>query len=420
MRQARAWAPGGRGAAKPIPQSRTPRCIGPVLVLALSMLLPALSCAAPRIGVVTMHAGETYWERFGHNAILVAPEDGSESTLYNYGYFDFDEPGFFLRFARGDMRYRLLALPMLADLAYYRAVGRGVEVQWLDLTPEQADRLIAFLRWNARPEHALYRYDYFTRNCSTQVRDALDLALDGKLKPQLSGRSHGLTWRSETLRLAAPTSWMALAIHLGLGRGGDRFLSRWEESFVPSRFADNLREARTAAGTPLVLATQMLVAPRLPPEPDAPPQWRHRFVLLGLALAALLSLTLRRLPRLASILITAFWALLGVIGLGLAALWLLSAHQAAYGNENLLLFNPLNLVLIGTAWRLRSGRRPGRYARALLRAVALIAGSAVFLKFMPFRTQDNLDWIWLVLPAQALLAMQIARREPPPPIRSRH
>lgn len=373
------------------------------------VLLPLLAAAAPRIGVVTMSAGETYWERFGHNAILVAPEDGSEPTLYNYGYFDFDEPGFFLRFARGDMRYRLLALPLHEDLAYYRAVGRGVDVQWLDLTPEQAERLAAFLRWNARPEHAVYRYDYFTENCSTKVRDALDLALDGRLEPQLSGRSHGLTWRSEALRLAAPTRWMALSIHLGLGRSGERFLSRWEESFVPSRFADNLREARTAAGTPLVVATQTLVAPRLPPEADAPPQWRHRFVLLGLALTALLSLALRHRPRLGGILLATFWTGLGLIGLGLAALWLLSTHRAAYGNENLLLFNPLNLLLIGAAWRLRRGNAPSAWTRRTLIAVALIAGSAAFLKFMPFRMQDNLDWIWLVLPAQALLALQIGR-----------
>jgi len=74
------------------------------LHLLLALLLSVSAHATPRIGLVTMEPGETYWERFGHNAILVAPDDGSEPTLYNYGYFDFDEPNFLLRFAAGDMR----------------------------------------------------------------------------------------------------------------------------------------------------------------------------------------------------------------------------------------------------------------------------------------------------------------------------
>ena len=43
------------------------------------------------------------------------------------------------------MRYQLVALPMREDLAYYREVGRGVSVQWLDLTPGAGDA-----RWPMR------------------------------------------------------------------------------------------------------------------------------------------------------------------------------------------------------------------------------------------------------------------------------
>ena len=41
--------------------------------------------------------------------------------------------------------------------------------------------LAAALAQNARPENARYRYDYFTANCATQVRDALDTAMGGAL-----------------------------------------------------------------------------------------------------------------------------------------------------------------------------------------------------------------------------------------------
>ena len=93
---------------------------------------------APRIGVLTMAPGEVFFERFGHNAILVAPADGAEPVAYNFGYFDLGEDGFLGNFIAGRMRYMLVALPAAQDLQQYRESGRGVGVQWLDLEPAQA------------------------------------------------------------------------------------------------------------------------------------------------------------------------------------------------------------------------------------------------------------------------------------------
>ncbi|MBP6796941.1 MAG: hypothetical protein KA124_02475, partial [Luteimonas sp.] len=42
----------------------------PLLALLLAMLA-ATAGAAPRIGVATMQPGEIFFERFGHNAIVV-------------------------------------------------------------------------------------------------------------------------------------------------------------------------------------------------------------------------------------------------------------------------------------------------------------------------------------------------------------
>nr|WP_322619025.1 DUF4105 domain-containing protein [Arenimonas daejeonensis] len=190
---------------------------------------------APRIGVVTMEPGEIFFERFGHNAIVVDAQDGSEPVAYNFGYFDLDEPNFFGNFVHGDMQYWLVALPLHRDLARYRELGRGAAVQWLDLTPEQVAAMAAALDANARGENARYRYDYYTSNCSTKVRDAIDTALGGTLKSQLSGRSQGNTYRSESVRLAAPAPWMAIGFHVGLSDYADKPLSRWEESFIPMR-----------------------------------------------------------------------------------------------------------------------------------------------------------------------------------------
>ncbi|MDQ2702951.1 MAG: DUF4105 domain-containing protein, partial [Pseudomonadota bacterium] len=141
---------------------------------------------APRIGVMTMQPGEIFFERFGHDSIVVMDPETGTAISYNFGSFDPGEPGFFGRFVRGQMEYLLVAQPLDQDLAIYQYEGRGVSIQWLALTPEQADGLAAYLEEEARPENARYRYDYFTNNCATRVRDAIDDALGGLLHNRIA------------------------------------------------------------------------------------------------------------------------------------------------------------------------------------------------------------------------------------------
>lgn len=110
---------------------------------------------APRVGVVTMQPGEVFFERFGHDAIVVVDPITQQATSYNFGFFDPSEPDFIPRFTRGEMMYYLVALPLEEDLSQYRNVGRGVSIQWLDLPPEQARALADGLAVRSQPENAL-------------------------------------------------------------------------------------------------------------------------------------------------------------------------------------------------------------------------------------------------------------------------
>ena len=382
-------------------------CFQCIFFLALALLQSAVCAAAPRIGVVTMGPGDEYWARFGHDAILVddrADDPSSEPTLYNFGYFDLDEPGFMLHFVQGRANYQLVALPAHEDLAQYAHAGRGAVLQWLDFTPAQASRLQRDLEWNARPENARYRYDYFTQDCTTRVRDALDRALDGRLRAQLSAPSQGLTYRYEAVRLGAPEPWLGLGMHFALGPYADRPLSRWDEAFIPERLQASLRTIRTAAGTPLVTQEIELLPQRLPPAPNDFPRWRIWFVLTGLGLAVLTLVGARFAPRTTAAFAGLFWLKCGLLGIGLLAIWAFTAHVAIWGNENVLLTSPLCLALLPGAWAMLHGRNPPRWHAKVLFLVAVSAGTALFLKFLPFRIQSNGDWIALFLPIHLALA----------------
>jgi len=354
--------------------------------------------AVPRIGMVTMEPGEIFWERFGHDAIVVVDRESGAATSYNFGFFDPSEPDFISRFVRGDMRYRLAALPFEQDLSIYLEEGRGVGVQWLDLEDAQALALAAALAENARPENAHYRYDYFKDNCSTRVRDAIDRALSGGLRRQVEGRSHGLTYRSEALRLASPAPWMWLGFDLGLGTAADEPMTLWEEAFVPRRLSDSLRETRNTAGRPLVLEQQALLPHLIAPDPQERPQRWWLWAIWGVVIGAAAAWLGQRRPRTVAAIALLFWTLCGVIGALLLFIWLGTEHRIGWANHNLFLLNPLCWLALPGGWRVLRGREAGPWFMRWLIAVAACAALGLFVHWLPLQPQRNAHWIALMLP----------------------
>ena len=380
--------------------------------LALLLLMGSLVAAGQeqtstsqiRIGVATMQPGEIFWERFGHNAIVVDDPSRGVPLSYNFGFFDLAEPGFVGRFVRGEMEYMLAVLPFEQDLAYYRDTGRGVSIQWLDLPPARAEALARSLAVNALPQNARYGYDYFTDNCSTRVRDALDEALGGSLRDRLDAPATAgtNTWRSEAVRLASPAGWMWLGFDLGLGPRADVPLTAWQEAFVPMRLADSLRGLRLADGRPLVRAEQQLLPHRMSPEPAALQRPWWPYALAGLLLAAGIVAVGRWRPRVLAAAALPFWTLCGVLGLLMLFLWCCTAHWAGWENRNLLVYGPLCLLVLPGGWRIARGRPPGRW---FVPALAVIAGAAAvaLALHVALGAQDNLRWIALLLPVHLAL-----------------
>jgi hypothetical protein len=365
-----------------------------------------------QIALLTVGPGEVYWERFGHNAIAIHDRRSGETLSYNYGIFDFEEADFFLKFLRGHMRYSMDVMP-----------------QELDLSPAQRVALRDFLHWNLRPENAKYRYEYFTSNCSTKVRDALDQVLGGAIRRALEGRSRGYTYRLQADSLMAPIPELMLPMDLGLGPYADRRLSFWEESFIPAAFAQHLREVQIgeAGGTtrPLVLSTQEIspanatlkAAERSFLRRNGPYPLGYALPVgaIGVAAAVLLVLLARarsRRARLAFALGAIGFALFaGLGGLLLLGLWSLTEHVSAWRNENLLLLCPLWLFLLPALWRARDATWHSRgFSRAVAWIVLLSALSALALKLLPASVQDNAVWLALLLPVQLALAWRLLRR----------
>lgn len=373
------------------------------------------------VSLITFGPGTEVWERFGHNAILIHDRATSRSRLYNYGIFDFDQEDFFLNFARGRMTYRMAVDDADEEFPVYVQEGRWIVQQQLDLTDAQKAKLENFLEWNVRPENAQYRYNYFDANCSTRTRDALNLATGDAIRAQTIAPSRGFTYRMDALRLMRPDPLLMLGIDAGLGPYADRRLTYWDESFLPTELMHHMREVfvvdpATGVRHALVARETRLNEARVPEPSETPPDWFWGALVCGLVLAALiLALARARRNALARATFAALGAVmslvLGLGGLVLLGLWLLTEHTSAWRNENLFLFDPLCLLLI-PVWLGAFRRRwvPSTFARYTTLIVAVLAGIAWFAKIFPWFIQDNRFWIALLLPAHVAFAWAVWMR----------
>ncbi len=380
----------------------------------------ASSAAALEVSLLTVGPGEIYWQRFGHNAIVIHDPVRGQAVSYNYGMFDFEEANFFVNFLRGRMTYQISAEDPAEEIAWYTGEGRSITRQDLRLSAAQASALQAYLENNLLPENRRYRYDYFTANCSTRVRDALDSVLGGALHRQMVSPSRGFSYRLLADALMTPQSWLMAVIDIGLGPFADQRLSYWNDSFVPMQLMDHLREMKVADEhgelQPLVKSEQVIAKSRLPAAPALPPDLRWPFLGVGLALGVLLLVLSSRRQSAAArrafaVLAFTFSLLCGLIGLVLLGLWGFTEHQAAWRNENLLVFSPLCLLMLGACWRsARPGMGMSRFSRVLALAIAVLAAFALFSKILANFPQANLHWILLVLPSHLALARAALER----------
>ncbi|GAB4173139.1 MAG: DUF4105 domain-containing protein [Wenzhouxiangellaceae bacterium] len=391
-----------------------------------TLLCTAWLCAAyaqhepPMVWLVTYGSGERVEEQFGHNALWIRDPGRGIDKIYNFGFFDFDQPGFYRAFASGQMIYFALARSPEEEFSYYQWRDREIRVQQLALTADRIRRLTDWLEARIQPGTRDFRYDYYYNNCSNRIRDALDHALDGRLQRYAVERPARLNFREHTRRMLADAPLLYLATELALGRRADRPITLWEEMFLPEVLAEALGEfdmASDADGSqPLVLADLVLYASTRP-QPPRDPSFAWPAVLWMLGAGLCLVLTPLGLAR------DRGWRLLGarlwivccaLLGLGLAALWWGTEHRMAACNENLLLFNPLWLLLI----RFRNSRIE-RLAGGMLAAMCLLA---LALKLLP-GAQWNHELLVAVVPVHAAvlwtwlrLASHAApgRQEPPP------
>ena len=362
-----------------------------------------------RVMLLTVSPGhEELYAAFGHSAIYINDPEKHIDKVYNYGTYYYNQPHFYLNFARGYLLYGLSVSTYDRFQGYYAYFNRQVVAQVLDLTLEQRQQVFDFLENNSLPENSMYYYDYFYDNCATRIRDVFVQVLGDDFEiPEHYTKDPDHTIRELTDRyIEKEFPWGKLGIDICLGLPMDKVLTDNEYMYLPDYLYLGFEAAKIRQDStwkPAIAGERTLLYSR---PMDYTMAWFTPVVAFSfLALLGLIMLIMQvRKGWLFRWFDFILFFSIGAIGLLLFLLWTATDHHAAANNFNILWALPTHMLVAFYIIK-RSPKRWVNWYMALL-----VPFSIVLILFWNLIPQDLNDAFIPVVFLLLLRAVAIIKR----------
>ena len=348
------------------------------------------------IRLMTLGQGDPVYLWYGHVGLIVDDELTDRSYMFDFGVFDFMKDHFYRNFAFGRLYYQVIASSAESRIRQAVSSGRNVSMITLDLPPENRLRLFEALVDHVQPENSTYLYHHYYNNCSTKIRDILDLGTDGQLKEWAQAIPSAYSYREHIRRYSGNHLFIDFVLNFLQSGVIDGETTLWDEMFLPDRMERALLQFSftDGAGDSSLIATDHEILAQVAARPPVPDTWSPKWpsaLIVSLA-AGLLILLLkvvyeRRRSKAALRILGAFQAAYGLFGgvLGSILFFMMffSDHDVTYGNWNIMLLNPLMLVIGVLGMMMLFSKRPERHLRLmdLFWTVAALLAAALLLLF---------------------------------------
>lgn len=307
------------------------------------------------ISVLTIGPGSSLSDSFGHSAIRVQDKSKNYDLVFNYGVYDFNDPNFYSNFIKGYLNYSLGVSYYKDFKSSYISNNRSIKEQVL-LLPDVLNRKIADrLIFNSKPENKNYRYDYFSNNCSTIIKDIIDESLiDYDYENDYVIKNKGKnTYRNLIYENINKNSWGSLGIDICLGSYIDQEIDVKKNTFLPEYLFEYLNSSyykHPDLSNKIKLVKknnfinyenkefQNLNSNNLFYSP------LFIFIIISSFLLFLSSRDLNN--KVIHLILQSTHIITSAIGFLLLFLWFFTDHFTSAYNYNLLWANPLNIILI--------------------------------------------------------------------------
>ncbi len=313
------------------------------LLLLSSQLFSQQLSDSSNITLLTVWPGNEIYSYFGHTGIRVTDYKQGFDVVFNYGTFDFDQPGFVANFLRGKMRYMLSVddFPMFRE--QYVFEKRRVEEQQLRLTPDDKQAIFYFLATNAAPENREYYYDFFWDNCATRPRDVFFKTLGKRIIIDSSVFNGNQTMRQTLKPYVQKDLWLDFGFDLILGMPCEIKAGAMAQTYLPDKLA-LMFDHTTVDGQPFVTGKNVILD--IPPD-NTPDQRISPITVTFFILVIGIALTF--IERMKNIHYWWFDFILfffsGFMGVFFLCMWLFTSHYSVPENLNMLWLLPTHLVV---------------------------------------------------------------------------
>jgi len=369
------------------------------------------------IKILTIGQGDPLYLWYGHIAIIVEDSLPNTEILYDYGVFDFKQDDFFRNFAMGRLIYGVIATPAVYRISQAQHELRNVTIATLNILPEKRYKVAVFLQENVKPGNNTYLYHHYNDNCSTRVRDVINIAVDGQLKEWAEEKPGDLTLREQIRRYSGSSYFMDWVLNFLQSDVIDTQISLWDDMFLPSELNQILQEFQYTndSGDLVKLISNYEVLTDFPERPEVPSKpavyWPVGIAVgilvgfIGLILSILYFKTKSTLWRAVYGTYTACYGLLfGFLGTALLLMMIFTNQDVTFNNENVLLASPVLLWAGILGIFIAAGKEKFIRLQKLLFIIQTISGILLLLlKGIAGGIFDQQNWLTISLLIPSLL-----------------
>lgn len=281
-----------------------------------------------RASIITCDTGNESYSLFGHTAIRITDLENNLDLVYNYGAFDFATPNFVAKFTKGDLQYFAVVNAFPDFMNQYTYEHRSVYEQELIVPLVYKQKLFDNLSSALASSESYYTYKFIDKNCTSMVVEILNKTLGSKIIVKKTDTDK--TYRSILYPYFDNSFYEKLGTSIIFGKKVDEYGTK---IFLPLELHKSLKQIQFE-NHPLCDESKTL----LEFKKEIPNSWWDSIYTYVLFLGLILILNKKSIDQF-------YLLIMGLLGLFFSFMGYYSFHEELAYNYNILLFNPVLLVL---------------------------------------------------------------------------
>jgi Domain of unknown function (DUF4105) len=282
-----------------------------------------------RVSIITCDTGNESYSLFGHTAIRITDLENNLDVVFNYGAFDFATPNFVAKFAKGDLQYFAVANAFPDFMYQYTYEKRSVFEQELNIPLDKKQKLLDNLTTTLSSSQSYYTYKFIDKNCTSMVVDILNKTLGSNVIVKKTDTDK--TYRTILYPYFDNSFYEKLGTSIIFGKKVDEFGTR---IFLPLELHKSLKLIQFE-NHPLCKESKTV----LEFKKETPNSLWDNFYTFALLLGFIVVINKKSIDLF-------YIVTMGLLGLFFGFMGFYSLHEELAYNYNILLFNPLLMLLL--------------------------------------------------------------------------